>query len=181
MERREKKKFAGAVSKELTTLIWEVVKMNEEVNRGSEMEEIGECTWKSFSDNLKQCPPSVNKEKYFDAPGGINTHVTRQCDGNRHDSDVVNVTSSRACHNRAEYAAKSAADLKADSYFASASRGSKDDIWHARNNWLCYNFDERRLVPTRYAFRWAHAAYPRLWLAKTLADGRPPVRKAVGS
>jgi hypothetical protein len=41
----------------------------------------------------KQFPPSVKKGKYFDVPDGVIAHLTRECGGNVHDRDVVDVTS----------------------------------------------------------------------------------------
>jgi hypothetical protein len=76
--------------------------------------------------------------------------------------------------NASNYAAKNAADLETDSYFCSAYR-RKEDILHTRNNWLCYDFKERKIVPTHYAIRTnlAGPGYSHLksWLVETSADG----------
>jgi hypothetical protein len=89
----------------------------------------------------------VKKGKYFDVPGGIITHLTRECGGNLHDHHVVEVTCgsfekealgtnpySGAAYNDPDNAAKNAADLEAGSRFASAFRGSWHTIPHTRNN-----------------------------------------------
>jgi hypothetical protein len=50
-----------------------------------------------------------------------------------------------------------------------------EDIAPARNTWICYDFKERRIIPTHYAVRssgggpiWHHL---KSWLVKTSADG----------
>jgi hypothetical protein len=52
----------------------------------------------------------------------------------------------------------------------------KEDIPHTRNNWICYDFKERRIVPTHYAIRtyWADPGNEHLksWLVETSADGQ---------
>jgi hypothetical protein len=83
-----------------------------------------------------------------------------------HDRHLVEVTSgsferetqganphSGAYNNRPENAAKNAADLETDSHFFSAYRLRKEDIRHTRNTWLCYDFKERRIVPTHCTIR----------------------------
>jgi hypothetical protein len=105
-----------------------------------------------------------------------------------HDRDVVEVTCgsfeketqgpnphSGAYLNDPDYAAKNAADLETDSRFRSAYRKKEVDIPHTRNNWICYNFKERRIVPTHYGIR-THQYSPgqshlKSWLVETSADG----------
>jgi hypothetical protein len=74
-----------------------------------------------------------------------------------------------------EHAAKNAADLEAYSHFESAYRDGGEDIPHTRNNWLCYDFKERRIVPEHEAIRsfhydpcWEHL---KPWVVETSADG----------
>jgi hypothetical protein len=43
---------------------------------------------------------------------------------------------------------KNAASLEADSEFRSACRWGTDDIPDMRDNWLCYDFKRRKIVPT---------------------------------
>jgi hypothetical protein len=124
----------------------------------------------------------------LDIPDGIIAHLTRDCGGNVHDRHVVEVTSgsfeketeganphSGAWGDQPGLAAKNAADLESGSYFFSAYRNSGEDIPHTRNNWLCYNFKERRIVPTHYAIRsgGSDSGGPKLktWLVETSADG----------
>jgi hypothetical protein len=160
--------------------------------------EINASKWASIRSRLisanvnkkttKQFPPSVKKEHYFDVPDGIIAHLTRECGGNVHDRNVVDVTSgsfekeidgadphSGVCYNDPDYAAKNAADLETDSCFQSAFRSSSENIPHTRNNWICYDFKERRIVPTHYTIRTYDdgpgRAHLKSWLVETSTDG----------
>jgi hypothetical protein len=114
----------------------------------------------------KQFPPVVKKGRQFDVPDGIIAHLTRECGGNVHDCSVVAVTSgsfekeicganphSGTFKDDPRYAAKNAADLETCSCFESAYRSSSEDILHTVNNWVCYDFMERNIVPTHYTIR----------------------------
>jgi hypothetical protein len=136
----------------------------------------------------KQFPPSVKKGEYLDVPNGIIAHLTRECGGNVHDRNVVDVISgsfeketiganpiSGAYNNLPEGAARNAADLETDSRFVSAYRDEKEDITRTRNNWICYDFKQRRIVPTHYTIR-THGNDPggwhlKSWLVETSTDG----------
>jgi hypothetical protein len=133
-------------------------------------------TWKQF-------PPTVKKGKKFDVPDGIIAHLTRECGGNVHDHHVVEVTwgsFEKETHGLSvdpdySWAAKNAADLETDLDSFSAYREEEEDILHTRNNWLCYDFKERRIVPTHYAIRTDEygpgATYLKSWAVDTSADG----------
>jgi hypothetical protein len=141
-------------------------------------------------------PPSMKKgkakawgkEMEIDVPDGIIAHLTRECSGNVHDRNVIEVTSgsfekvtsganphSGAYNNKPEYAAKNAADLETGSDFFSAYRDKKEDIPHTRNNWICYDFKERRIVPTHYTIRTnlngPVSYHLKSWLVETSTDG----------
>jgi hypothetical protein len=105
-----------------------------------------------------------------------------------HDRDVVDVTSgsfeketrganphSGAYDNDVDCAAKNAADLETGSNFLSAYREGWEDIPHTKNNWVCYDFKERRVVPTHYAINTNEYgpgyAHLKSWLVETSADG----------
>jgi hypothetical protein len=83
---------------------------------------------------------------------------------------------SGAYNNYSCYAAKNAADLESDSCFSSAYREKKERIWDTVNNWLCYDFKERRIVPTHYTIRtdnWdVGDAHLKSWLVETSVDGK---------
>jgi hypothetical protein len=136
----------------------------------------------------KQFPPSVKKGEYFDVPDGIIAHLTRECSGNVHDCHVVEVTSgsfeketeganphSGAYKNDLRYAAKNAVNLEDVSSFASAYRKKEEAIPHTRNNWICYDFKERGIVPTHYTIRTnlgdSDSRHLKSWLVETSADG----------
>jgi hypothetical protein len=113
-----------------------------------------------------QFPPLLKNGRDFDVPDGIITHLTRECGGNVYEHQVVDVTSgsfeketwesnpiSGILGNKPDFAAKNAADLEAGSEFISDHRYPSEDIPHTRNHWLCYNFKQRRIVPTHYTIR----------------------------
>jgi hypothetical protein len=124
-----------------------------------------------------QFPPLVKKRKLryddgsqtdeiYDIPDGIIAHLTRECGENVHDRHIVDVTSgsfeqetcganpySGACDNKPYYSAKNTTDLETVSIFFSAYRRQEEDISHTRNNWVCYDFKRRRILPTHYTIR----------------------------
>jgi hypothetical protein len=124
----------------------------------------------------------------MDVPDGIIAHLTRECGGNVHKRHIVDVTSgsfekeieaanpySGAYDNNARSAAKNVADWETGLYFASAFRKKTEDIPHTRNNWICYDFKKRRIVPTHYIIR-THGHGPsswhmKSWLVETSTDG----------
>jgi hypothetical protein len=110
-------------------------------------------------------------EVEIDVPNGIIAHLTRECGGNVHDRHVVDITygsfekeidganpHSGAYADNSLFAAKKAADLETDSYFHSAYRYDSEDIPHTRNNWICYDFNEGRIVPMQYTIRTWHCS-----------------------
>jgi hypothetical protein len=124
----------------------------------------------------KQFPRSLKKGKLRDGkgkqtkitsdiPDGIIAHLTRKCGRNVHDHHIVVMTlgsfekeTEGLDDDDPRWAARNAADLETDLFFCSVYRSDKKDIPHTRNNWLCYDFKERRIVPTHYTIR-THAGY----------------------
>jgi hypothetical protein len=105
---------------------------------------------------------------------GIIAHLTKACSGNVHDSGVVMLTSSD--HDGTH--PKVIADLRSDVRFCSLYRPKEEDIPHTRNNWVCYDFKARRIVPTHYSIRSparSHGPgcgnYPKSWLVEISTDG----------
>jgi predicted nucleic acid-binding Zn-ribbon protein len=170
---------------QLTNLLKHTVLHPKEANAGEIIKRI-------FPES-KQFPPSVKKGKTkdcqdreveIDVPDGIIAYLTRKCGGNVHDRHVVEVSSgsfekeihganpySGAWNNGRYHAAKNATDLEAGSVFFSAYRGK--GIPHARKNWVCYDFRERRIVPTHYTIRTNgrySGSHLKLWLVETSAD-----------
>jgi hypothetical protein len=141
------------------------------------------------------------KEVEIDVPDGIIAPLTREYGGNVHDRRVVEITSgsfkeethganphSAAYYNNPYFAAKNAADLETDSFLCTAD-GRDEDIPHTRNNWVCYDFKERRIVPTHYTIR-TNANDPggfhlKWWLVDTSVDGksggRSPAKRTTSS
>jgi hypothetical protein len=116
--------------------------------------------------------PIRTVEVEIDVPDGIIAHLTRECGGNVHDRNVVVVTSSTQYTSGTwpadRWAPKRAADLETGLIFYSAFRRKEEDIPHTPNNWICYNFKERRIVPTHYTIRNCDL---KSWLVETSADG----------
>jgi hypothetical protein len=75
---------------------------------------------------------------------GIISYFTREHGGNVHDRGIVKITSSEPYSDSSSYAAKNVADLTADSWFYSKN---------APNQWLCYDFGDRRINLTHYSIR----------------------------
>jgi hypothetical protein len=140
-----------------------------------------------LSGNVKGSPPYLKKEKLrmysgkatdeiYDIPDGISVHLTRECRGNVHGHHAVDVTCGsfeKETHG-VIYAAKNSADLETNSHFHSAYHLYWDDITSARDNWICYDFKERRIVLTHHSIR-ANRGPPgvdqlKSWLIGTSAD-----------
>jgi hypothetical protein len=111
-------------------------------------------------------PKFGREDVSIEAPDGIIAHLTRECGGNVHEANVVEVTASSTA---AFTQAKDAADLNTDSCFVSACHYS--DVPNAPNNWLRYDFKNRRIVPTHYAIRTTGNSSLRSWLVETSLDG----------
>jgi hypothetical protein len=92
---------------------------------------------------------SMKKGEEFNVPDGITAHLTKTRQGNVHDRKIVAVTSSKTLNDKvSKYAAKNVTDLESDSCFRSAFRSNSEDIPHTRNNRVCYDLKERRIVPS---------------------------------
>jgi len=104
---------------------------------------------------------------------GIIAYLTEKSGGNVHRNGVVAVTSSKPYNFNPRFAAQNVANLGDTSVFLSAYRC--DDIAHARNNWICYDFKERKVVPTHYSLR-SHlgckGAHMMNWIVEQSADGQ---------
>jgi hypothetical protein len=112
-----------------------------------------------------------DRDVEIDVPDGIIAHLTRECGGNVHDQNVVEVTSPKP-ENPGDVG-KNVADMESASYFYSVYRHRSADIPHTRNNWVCYDFKKRRIVPTHYTVRTSLGrAHLKSWLVETSADGQ---------
>ena len=72
---------------------------------------------------------------------GVIAHLTRECGGNVHDKGIVNVTASSVWDNRNRLP-QVAVDFETTWSFHSKNKP---------NSWICYDFQERRVVPTSYS------------------------------
>jgi hypothetical protein len=123
--------------------------------------------------------PPVAKFPVGDDPlDGVIAYLTRSCGGNVHDKGVVAVTSSPPKFATAQCMAKNAVDLRKNSCFYSDYRlAAKADIPHEKNNWLCYDFRQRRIIPSHYAIRSqfdGHVDWYTLknWVVEVSVDGQ---------
>jgi hypothetical protein len=99
-----------------------------------------------------------------------------------HDRHVVDITSGSfeketyGVNDPVVLPGKNAADLETDSAFYSAYRSQQNEIQHARNNWLCYDFKEMRILPTHYTIRTYSAgsrgSHLKSWVVETSAEGK---------
>jgi hypothetical protein len=106
---------------------------------------------------------------------GIVAHLTRDCGGNVHDRHVVTISSSRPYNKEPMNAAKNVADLDTGSRFYSAAESPRGKVPRAPNSWICFDFGERRVVPSHYALRSYKAgagfANPKSWTIEVSLDG----------
>ena len=98
----------------------------------------------------------TDKPCHMAISGGIIEHLARECGGNVHDKQVVEVTASSGD------GVKNVVELGKDWTFK-----SKD----SPNSWICYNFKGRRVTPTSYSIRSLNSAYPQSWVLEGSNDG----------
>jgi hypothetical protein len=141
-----------------------------------------------FSGVFPDISDFITKRNQARRVDGIIAHLSRECGGNVRDRHVVDITSgsfekqtyganphSGAYNNSRIWAAQNAADLENTSVFGSAFRQEGEGIQFTRNNWLCYDFKERRIVPTHYTIRTYDCgpgdSHLRSWVVETSTDG----------
>jgi hypothetical protein len=91
---------------------------------------------------------------------GIIASLTHRYGGNVHDRGIVNV-SGTVYSGDATYAAKNAADLSTTSFFQSKNEP---------NQWICYDFKDRRVRPTHYSINSYSGYYIRSWIVEGSID-----------
>jgi serine/threonine protein kinase len=147
-------------------------KMKPAVNEGKVSEFVALVDPCAAVKQANQFPPSVKKGRLhlpvggqtsciYDIPDGIIAHLVRECGGNLHNRNVVEVTSSPLLSDY--YGAKNSetlndyannvADLETSSCFQLIYRYPWESISHTGNNWILYDSKDRRIVPTHYAIR----------------------------
>jgi hypothetical protein len=110
---------------------------------------------------------------------GIIAFLTRKFGGNVHDKHIVSITASSqwsaGARDSGHYAAKNAADLKLDKGFRSGVQIVP--VPGEPNNWLCYDFKERKIIPTHYTIRSSYnenpgGQNPKAWRVEVSEDGK---------
>jgi hypothetical protein len=123
----------------------------------------------------KQFAPSVKDVKGLRSPDGIVAYPARQCGGNVVDRGVMAVTCSKAGSTDGRYDVKNITDMESDWDFYSACRPESQDIEERRNNWVCSDFKQRRIVLTHSAIRtqnWGTgSSHLKSWIVETSVDG----------
>jgi hypothetical protein len=118
---------------------------------------------------------ATDRDVTIDVPDGILAYLARKCGGNIHKRKVIAVTSGSfektTC---TEEGIEKIVDMGTDAAYYSAFRLRSEQIAHTRNNWVCYDFKERKVVPTHYAIRSHHAnagaEHPIAWAVETSLD-----------
>jgi hypothetical protein len=123
---------------------------------------------------IKEFPPLIGRAQGLEVPDGIIRHLTREWGGDLGDRNI-RVTASGVYDNNPNYKPGNATDLDQTSHFVSACRAARKDIPHERNNWICYDFRRRRIVPKAYAIRSCDerrgGPHLRSWLVEVSVDG----------
>ena len=93
---------------------------------------------------------------------GIIAHLASRCDLDLHEVGAVVVTGSSTSGDRV---AKNAIDLGTASCFYSDS--------HTPDQWICYDFNRRRVAPTSYSIRMVDTCYPKSWVLEVRNEESP--------
>jgi hypothetical protein len=124
---------------------------------------IGRTLWQSLCVGLICSTSSHSVEMPSHSPAdGIISFLTRKYGGNAHDKGIVTITSKSSAYDRRELAVNNLADLNSGTYFFSQNEP---------NQWVCWDFHDMRLIPTRYSIRRPSEQYMRSWVVETSLDG----------
>ena len=99
---------------------------------------------------------------------GIIANLTRKCDGNVHEAEIVNVTASSVYEDRWKtiYYPKNAVDLETDSFYESTNEA---------NACICYGFKDMRVISSSYSVRsygWGPGGFHlKSWAIEVSNDG----------
>ena len=143
---QEKSDGYGCAQLSLTSLeIFGTLLVSEKVERAPAQEFV------YHADREEQVPPPLFPPKL----DGIIAHLTLDFGGNVHDKGIVNVTASGVADNPYtigyDYHPRNAVDFVTDAYYFSEDK---------RNGWICYDFKERRVIPTSYSVKSDEAGGP---------------------
>jgi hypothetical protein len=113
------------------------------------------------SDSSQSCDKSSHFVPQSDRPFcGIISYLTSEYGGNVSDRGIVNVPGSTTYDS--SYSAKNAVDLLSASLFHSLNQP---------NQWLCYDFKDRKIRPTRYSIHAHYSHCLRSWIFEGSIDG----------
>jgi hypothetical protein len=109
------------------------------------------------------------KGSAWEIPNGIITHLTKRCGGNVHSRGTVVVTGSQAL--TSGYGPVNLVDFDSGDAFITLATEPSDDVGH---NWMCYDFKDRRVIPTHYTIR-SHndpqdKEHLKTWVVETSVD-----------
>ena len=128
------------------------------------------CELKVEGKNPRVVGPSYREFRYDSSKplNGIIAHLTERFHGNVHDKGVVEVTGSAPYSNNVAYCPKHAVDLGSEKNYYSQN---------SENSYLCYDFKERRVIPTSYSLRsngWGGRGHyhPKTWVFEGSNDGK---------
>jgi hypothetical protein len=120
-------------------------------------------------------PPSMKRGTAengmeYDIPDGILVHLKQKRGGNLCGRNVVGVTMSQAYGGNPKDIADPETTLECMSYWGGG------DGPGTRNNWVCFDFKDRRIVPTHYGIRTMGGGpgsyHLKSWLVETSVDGK---------
>ena len=101
---------------------------------------------------------------------GIISHLTRECGGNVDDKGIVSVTASTVQSEK--YRPKYVVDFETEAYYAS---GPEPLLKNEASLWICYDFKERRVIPTSYSVKSHHFGpghgHLKSWVIEVSEDG----------
>ena len=113
--------------------------------------------------------PDPRKEFVYDESrqlDGVIAYLTRQCGGNVHHHEIVNVTASSVYGNNASYNQSNVVDFGGGGFYHSKNEP---------NPRVCYDFKERRITPTSYSVRSSSnapgGAHLKSWVIEVSNDG----------
>ena len=112
---------------------------------------------------ILRMPGREREYVYTDAKplDGIIAYLTRECGGNVHNKGIITVTGTAT-----DYGPRNAVDFGTDSVYESTCKP---------NSWICYNFKDRRLLPTSYSLKsygyGPGGDHPKSWVIEVSNDG----------
>ena len=107
-------------------------------------------------DREGQFPPPLFPPKL----DGVIAYLTRECGGNVHDRGSVDVTANSAYENCRP---NDVADLASCDWYVSNDRP---------NEWICYDFKDRRLIPKSYSVKSCDCSHLKSWVIEVSNDGK---------